>query len=186
MAINELSISTCVFGAERGPREMLGDYMELALNAGFKMVEISHAVPEKESSMNAFRNSGIKVWSIHGVMGMGAISPDKAERDKAVELAYRHAAGKLPPGRRIVRRNHLVKQTDMFPLRLFHAEGNQQFPQAAVQNRRRHLPQNIHICGDFRLAFQSLPILPQIQRCGREIFRNTGVFFPQKRHHMVP
>ena len=93
MAINELSISTCVFGAERGPGEMLGDYMELALNAGFKMVEISHAVPEKESSMNAFRNSGIKVWSIHGVMGMGAISPDKAERDKAVELAYRHAAG---------------------------------------------------------------------------------------------
>lgn len=93
MAINELSISTCVFGRERGVGAMLPDFMDLALEAGFKMIEISHPVPESETSMNAFRNSGINVWSIHGVMGMGAISPDESERNKAVEAAYRHAAG---------------------------------------------------------------------------------------------
>ncbi|MBO5822779.1 MAG: hypothetical protein J6R86_07190, partial [Lentisphaeria bacterium] len=93
MAINELSISTCVFGADRGPGQTLDDYLELALNAGFKMVEISRLFDAEKTDLNAYRTSGIKVWSVHGVMGMGAISPDKAERDNAVELAYRHAAG---------------------------------------------------------------------------------------------
>ena len=93
MAINELSISTCVFGADRGPGQTMHDYMELALNAGFKMVEISRTFDSNDSALDAFRTSGIKVWSVHGVMGMDAISPDKAARDKAVELAYRHAAG---------------------------------------------------------------------------------------------
>ena len=93
MAINELSLCTCVFGRERGVGAMMPDFMELALKAGYKMIEVSHPLPENKSSMDALRNSGIKVWSIHGVMGMGAISPDESERDKAVENAYRHAAG---------------------------------------------------------------------------------------------
>ena len=93
MAINELSLCTCVFGRERGVGAMMPDFMELALKAGYKMIEVSHPLPENKSSMDALRKSGIKVWSIHGVMGMGAISPDESERDKAVENAYRHAAG---------------------------------------------------------------------------------------------
>lgn len=94
MAINEVSISTCVFGAERGPGAMLGDYVNILQQAGFNLIELSRRQPEgKDTSLDDLRKSGIKVWSVHGIMGMGAISPDKAERDKAVEAAYRHAAG---------------------------------------------------------------------------------------------
>ncbi len=94
MAINELSLSTAVFGPERGPGAMIGDYVGMALEAGFSMVELSRRQPEgKDTGLEDLRRSGIKVWSVHGIMGMDAISPDKAARDKAVELAYRHAAG---------------------------------------------------------------------------------------------
>jgi sugar phosphate isomerase/epimerase len=36
--------------------------------------------------------SGIKVWAVHGIMGMNSISPDPAARAAAVEDAYVHAA----------------------------------------------------------------------------------------------
>ena len=91
--MDELSLSTSVFGAEYGPGKRLPDYIELAQKAGFSMIELSRRQHAGTlDSLEGIRKSGIKVWSVHGIMNGHCVSSDEALRRKAVEAAYRRAA----------------------------------------------------------------------------------------------
>ena len=92
--IDEISISTCIIKCQTGDGKKLLDSLYRIGEAGYKMVEMSLYMPDgdTEKIMDKVSDTGVQVWSVHGFLGMGAISPDEAERDKAVELAYRHAA----------------------------------------------------------------------------------------------
>ena len=91
--IDKISLSTCLYGPEAGPGRQMEDFLEHTLESGIDMVEIDRRLQPGSSILSAIRNSGIKVWAIHGFLCSGSISPDKAVREQSVERAYRHAAG---------------------------------------------------------------------------------------------
>lgn len=66
---DQLSLNTSVFGAVGGPGRQMADFLELVNQSGFRMVELSrrqwYAIKE---SLPDIRKSGLKVWSVHGVM----------------------------------------------------------------------------------------------------------------------
>lgn len=91
--INAISLSTSVFSAEKGPGCRLTDYIAIAAEAGYPYIELSrrqHA--GTRAAIPAIRESGLKVWSVHGILDGGALSEDENIRKNAVESAYRRAA----------------------------------------------------------------------------------------------
>ena len=92
MNIDKISVSTCLFTHTPGVTTDIRKNVELLLDAGVEMIELSDASVRAGADLDAREKSGMKVWSVHGVMGMNSISADKKEREAAVEAAYRHAA----------------------------------------------------------------------------------------------
>ena len=90
--INEISLSTSVFGKEKGDGFRLSDYVDIAAQAGYKYIELSRRQWDcQDRDFDLIEASGIKVWSVHGVLSGDAISPDPELRRKAVDFAYQRA-----------------------------------------------------------------------------------------------
>ena len=92
MNIDKISVSTCLFSHTPGTSSDIRKNVDILLDAGIEMIELSDASVRAEANLDDLEKSGIKVWSVHGVMGMDSISPEKSKRDAAVEAAYVYAA----------------------------------------------------------------------------------------------
>ncbi len=89
--IDELSVSSCLFSKTPGVKRTLAEQAQIILDAGINFMELAdHDTPEEEIA--ALQRTDIKIWAVHGIMGFGSISPDRKEREAAVEAAYEHAA----------------------------------------------------------------------------------------------
>ena len=92
--INEISSSSCIFHPANNDPAALVEAVRSLAAAGSKYVELASHLSDGDPQgvLKEIKNIDIKVWSVHGYLGMDAISPDRAVRDRAVEAAYRHAA----------------------------------------------------------------------------------------------
>lgn len=98
--IDELSLSTTIFGPENDQDDLLR-YLEITLEAGFRYVELSRKQFDLASRADDISRMGIKVWSVHGNLGSLAIQSDETQRRKAVEKEISRiedaaAFGKVP------------------------------------------------------------------------------------------
>jgi sugar phosphate isomerase/epimerase len=83
----DLSLSTTLFGPEKEKDDLLR-WLEIIKNAGYSQVEISHKQQNLRKREKLIRNSGVKVWSIHGSVGYGVTSLSEDERRQAVEAEF--------------------------------------------------------------------------------------------------
>lgn len=92
--IDKISICTCVVSTRVFPSKNWQERLGMLRQAGYEYIEIDHpAGPvDRAEVLPAIRDSGLKVWSVHGVMGSGCVSPDETVRKDAVEQAGRFAA----------------------------------------------------------------------------------------------
>ena len=92
--IDKISLSTCAL-----PNKFCADWsfaakMTMIREAGYEYIEFSRSTAQ-DLDMNvirpAIRDNGLKVWSVHGVMPGGCVSPDPEKRQAAVDYAVRFA-----------------------------------------------------------------------------------------------
>ena len=85
-----LSISTTVFGAENiaGNLDLISG-LDIIKKSGFEIIEISRHQKNILARESQIRASGLKVWSIHGLLGNGATSDSAAERHAALDQEFR-------------------------------------------------------------------------------------------------
>jgi len=93
-------LSTTVFGAEKEPDELLR-FLYTTLDAGFKYVELSRKHFDIARRAQAILSTGIKVWSVHGLLDGRAVADDETVRRKALEeeiirIEQASAFGKVP------------------------------------------------------------------------------------------
>ena len=61
--------------------------------AGYRYVEVARSFyAGLVDEVSAVKKAGLKVWAVHGILGEGAISPDKNVRRDTVEKAFNQAA----------------------------------------------------------------------------------------------
>jgi sugar phosphate isomerase/epimerase len=85
-----LSISTTVFGGENIPGN--GDLisgLDIIKQSGFETIEISRHQKNILARESQIRSFGLKVWSIHGLLGNGAASDSATERQAAIDQEFR-------------------------------------------------------------------------------------------------
>ena len=82
--IDQVSLSTSVFGADDQEGRTLGHYLEMAQKAGYTMVELSRR--QRKGAIDDIRKSGIKVWSIHGIYG-GPLTGSEADIQRGIDNA---------------------------------------------------------------------------------------------------
>ena len=91
MNIDKISLSCSVFRPvpdENSYRH----WLETIRLAGYEYVELSRRhLSCFPAALPALRNSGLKVWSVHGILDGGSCSPDEAIRNNSVEKACRWA-----------------------------------------------------------------------------------------------
>ena len=92
MDIDKISLSCSVFRPvpdENSYRH----WLETIRLAGYEYVELSRRhLSCFPAVLPALRDSGLKVWSVHGILDGGSCSPDETIRNDSVEKAYRWAA----------------------------------------------------------------------------------------------
>jgi len=81
--IDEVSLSTSVFGPEKQPDDLLR-FLETARQAGYKYVELSRKQLDLARRADAIRKMGVSVWSVHGCLSSEAVSCDESVRKAAV------------------------------------------------------------------------------------------------------
>ncbi len=80
----ELSLSTTLFGREKNDNDLL-NWLDTVKQAGYDQIEISHKQRNIAHREQSIRDTGLRVWSIHGAVGYTAASLSESERQKAVE-----------------------------------------------------------------------------------------------------
>ena len=98
--IDEVSLSTTVFGPEKNTDDLLR-YLEMTLEAGYRYVELSRKQFDLTRRAEKIAQMGVKVWSVHGCLGGYSTWSDETLRRKAVadEIARIEDAaafGKVP------------------------------------------------------------------------------------------
>jgi len=92
--IDKISLSTCALETKFCNGWSYDEKMAMVRQAGYEYIEFSRP-RDRELNMDeirpAIRSNGLKVWSVHGIMNGGCISPDPAKRQEAVEQAARFA-----------------------------------------------------------------------------------------------
>ena len=89
--INAVSLSTCVFNKIK--HNEIERSMEIIAEAGYRYVEVARSFyAGLVDEVSAVKKAGLKVWAVHGILGEGAISPDKNVRRNTVEKAFNQAA----------------------------------------------------------------------------------------------
>ena len=85
-----LSISTTVFGPEKNePGKDLISFLDIIKKSGFETIEISRHQKNILARESQIRASGLKVWSIHGMLGDDATSDSAAKRQAALDHEFR-------------------------------------------------------------------------------------------------
>ena len=85
-----ISISTTVFGKEDIPgNKDLISALDIIQKSGFEMIEISRHQKNILDRESQIRASGLKVWSIHGLLGSHAASDSPAERQATLDQEFR-------------------------------------------------------------------------------------------------
>jgi len=72
-----------VFGEETAEGNLL-QFLDIIQQAGYSSIELSRKQHNIASRADLIKKTGLKVWSIHGVLGLGSVSSDKAVRQAAV------------------------------------------------------------------------------------------------------
>ena len=98
--IDEVSLSTGVFGKENSPDDLLR-FVDMALESGYKYIELSRRQYDIGSRAEAILRSGVKVWSVHGYLDGRGISDDESVRRMVIDeeiVRIRESAvfGKVP------------------------------------------------------------------------------------------
>lgn len=99
MNIDKISICTCVFRDTPRP-DSFARQLETVREAGYEYIEISSrhrsCFPE---AVKIVRDSGLKVWSVHGCLSGGSYSEDESVRTASIERALRwvEAAAEFAP-----------------------------------------------------------------------------------------
>ncbi len=85
-----LSISTTVFGPENiAEGNNLIASLDIIKQSGFDIIEISRHQKNILARESQIRASGLKVWSIHGLLGYDAASDSAAKRQAALDQEFR-------------------------------------------------------------------------------------------------
>jgi sugar phosphate isomerase/epimerase len=84
-----LSISTTVFGAEHiaGNTDLIAA-LDIIKQSGFDIIEISRHQKNILARESQIRASGLKVWSIHGLLGYDAASDSATKRQATLDIEY--------------------------------------------------------------------------------------------------
>ena len=93
--IDQISLSWGVFAESRKKGMRAAEALKETIDAGYPMIEFVSppgVFEELDSDVREVCSSGIQVWAIHGILGIGAVSPEAEIRKQAVETAYRFAA----------------------------------------------------------------------------------------------
>jgi len=109
--LNEVSLSTSVFGPEGQPDDLLR-FLETARKAGYGYVELSRKQFDLAPRADAIRSTGVTVWSVHGCLGGDAFSCDESLRKAAVEREIRRIADAAAFGRVPVVEHYLYRRLD--------------------------------------------------------------------------
>ncbi len=80
---NQLCWSTTCFGPEQNQDDLI-KWIEMILASGVDRIEISRKQWDIARRADRIKATGIKVHSIHGTLGNGAVSPDPAEFKVAI------------------------------------------------------------------------------------------------------
>ena len=83
--IDEVSLSTGVFGKENSPDDLLR-FVDMALESGYKYIELSRRQYDIGSRAEAILRSGVKVWSVHGYLDGRGISDDESVRRSMIDM----------------------------------------------------------------------------------------------------
>lgn len=82
---NAASISTGILCPSGQAPLSLAAGLPLLAEAGFQFIEFSRRSGDPEHSGAIIADCGLRVWSVHGTLGFGAISTDEVERRATVE-----------------------------------------------------------------------------------------------------
>ena len=92
--IDKISISTCALPGKFCAEWSFAEKMAMFRQAGYEYIEFSRSTAQALDVSEirlAVRDNGLKVWSVHGIMHAGCISPDPAKRQAAVDQAAQFA-----------------------------------------------------------------------------------------------
>ena len=87
-----ITLASCAFGLRPGEEGNMARHMEAALKAGFDGFEISqiYGLPQADKLFAAVKSFPARIFAVHGILGGGSFSADKAERERAAEDAFRY------------------------------------------------------------------------------------------------
>ncbi|MFA6714413.1 MAG: sugar phosphate isomerase/epimerase [Victivallaceae bacterium] len=83
MSDNLTAISTTVFGEENAQGSLL-QFLDIIQQAGFSSIELSRKQRDIACRAKQIKETGLKVWAIHGILGNSAASSDRNVRRSAV------------------------------------------------------------------------------------------------------
>lgn len=86
--IDQLCLSTTVFGPET-PDISLEEMLRRVASAGYRYIELSRKQHNLSGRAKFIKETGLKVWSIHGTLADTAASPDEKLRRAAVEEEFK-------------------------------------------------------------------------------------------------
>lgn len=109
--LNEVSLSTSVFGSEKQPDDLLR-FLDITREAGYGYVELSRKQFDLSPRASAIRDTGVSVWSVHGCLGGDAFSCDESVRRAAVEKEIARIGDAAAFGRVPVVEHYLYRQLD--------------------------------------------------------------------------
>lgn len=132
---------------EETPEGNLLQFLDTIKQAGYSSIELSRKQHNIASRAKQIKNTGLKVWSIHGVLGIGSVSSDETIRQAAVaeEIARLEDTAMFAPCPYVV--HYLDRYNDP----------------VYGENFRRSI-EEIYICSSrlgFDLAIETAPYKPQ-------------------------
>lgn len=95
--IDAISLSLSIFRSIP-EKKIFARFLEQVREAGYEYVELSpfqrNCYPD---ILPELRKSGLKVWSVHGILGSGSFSESESIRNAEIENAFRWAEGLAAP-----------------------------------------------------------------------------------------
>lgn len=80
----DVAISTCILHSEDNPR-CLANGLRLLAEAGWRRLDFTTNYFDIDDASGTIDGTGLSIWAVHGMLGVGCVSPDERERRAAVE-----------------------------------------------------------------------------------------------------